>query len=405
MTICKTSIEIMSKKRYLTLLEKEPNLCRIGEPIVIVGDIHGQYYDLCHMLDKAGPPTDINYLFLGDYVDRGISGLECVLLLLSIKINFPAKVVLLRGNHESRNMTENFTFREEVIGRYDVEIYNVMMEVFDSMPLACVVDGKYLGMHGGISPELSKVEQIDKINRFQEVPLDGVFCDLLWADPMADEAASAKDFAENEERECSYLFGKKPAKKLLDSNNLMTIVRGHQVQIEGYKMHRWDGPQSFPYVITIFSAPNYCGYYQNKASVLIIDKGNLSLKQYEETEPPYRLPDNMDVFSWSVPFLAEKVTNMLYNLLKKGGEGDEEVPEVDLNAILHQDTDSKLKKKVIIRSKINSVARISRMYTTLREESELLLKIKNICPDNKLPRGLLLEGRPAIKNGKKYENK
>ena len=83
------------------------------------------------------------------------------------------------------------------------------------------------------------------------------------------------------------------------------------MQVEGYKMHRWDGAQSFPYVITIFSAPNYCGYYENKASVLIIDKGNLSLKQYEESETPYRLPDNMDVFTWSVPFLAEKVTNML----------------------------------------------------------------------------------------------
>ena len=88
-------------------------------------------------------------------------------------------------------------------------------------------------------------------------------------------------------------------------------------------MHRWDGPQSFPYVITIFSAPNYCGSYENKASVLIIDKGNLSIKQYEETEAPYRLPDNIDVFTWSVPFLAEKVTNMLYHILSKGD--DEEV--------------------------------------------------------------------------------
>ncbi len=118
------------------------------------------------MLDKAGPPTDMNYLFLGDYVDRGIFGMECMMLLLAIKINFPQKVVLLRGNHESRNMTENFTFREEVITRYDIETYNLMMEVFDSMPIACIVDNKYFGMHGGISPELSKVEQIDKINRF-----------------------------------------------------------------------------------------------------------------------------------------------------------------------------------------------------------------------------------------------
>jgi len=95
----------------MTLLAKEPNLVKISEPIVIVGDIHGQYHDLCHMLDKAGPPPNINYLFLGDYVDRGISGLECLILLMTIKINFPKNVVLLRGNHESRNMTENFTFR------------------------------------------------------------------------------------------------------------------------------------------------------------------------------------------------------------------------------------------------------------------------------------------------------
>ena len=185
---------------------------------------------------------------------------------------------LLRGNHESRNMTESFTFREEVIQRYDLEIYNMFMDLFDSMPLTGIVDNKYFAMHGGISPELAKVDQVDKIQRFQEVPLEGIFCDLLWADPMSDEVANSKDYQDNEERECSYLFGKKPAKKLLDNNGLMSILRGHQVQIEGYKMHRWDGPASFPYVITIFSAPNYCGYYENKASVLIIDKGNLSLK-------------------------------------------------------------------------------------------------------------------------------
>jgi serine/threonine-protein phosphatase 2B catalytic subunit len=170
-------------------------------------------------------------------------------------------------------------------------------------------------------------------------------------------------------------------------------------------MHRWDGPQSFPYVITIFSAPNYCGYYENKASVLIIDKGNLSLKQYEETEPPYRLPDNMDVFTWSIPFLAEKVSNMLYNIVKKGGDDDDEEGNVDLDAILKNTSlTEEERKKLALRGKINSVARINRMFTTLREESELLLKIKNISPDGKLPRGLLLAGKPAIKNGKNSSN-
>ena len=98
-------------------------------------------------------------------------------------------------------------------------------------------------------------------------------------------------------------------------------------------MHRWDGPASFPYVITIFSAPNYCGYYENKASVLIIDKGNLSLKQYDESETPYRLPDNMDVFSWSMPFLAEKVVAMLYTIVKKGTDDDDGETAIPVLAI------------------------------------------------------------------------
>ena len=131
--------------------------------------------------------------------------------------------------------------------------------------------------------------------------------------------------------------------------------------------------------------------------MLIIDKGNLSLKQYEETEPPYRLPDNMDVFSWSVPFLSEKVTNMLYNLIKKGG-GDED-DDMDIEQILKNATmDEKKKRQLVMKGKINSVARINRMYSTLREESEMLLQIKNISPDGKLPRGILLQGKPAIKN-------
>ena len=176
-------------------------------------------------------------------------------------------------------------------------------------------------------------------------------------------------------------------------------------------MHRWDGPQSFPYVITIFSAPNYCGYYENKASVLIIDRGNLSLKQYEETEPPYRLPDNMDVFSWSVPFLAEKVTNMLFNLVKKSQSDIVTDDVVDLEKVLKEKTpeesneEEKKKRQIVMRGKISSVAKMTRMFSTLREESEMLLQIKNISPDGKLPRGILLQGKPAIKNGNTNSSK
>lgn len=138
-------------------------------------------------------------------------------------------------------MTEHFTFREETLNKYDEDVYNQIMDSFDAMPLSCLVNEKYLSMHGGISPELKKTDQINKIKRFKETPLDGLFCDLLWSDPIEDDLASTYDFMDNEERECSYVFGKKPARKILEANNLMSIVRAHQVQLEGYKMHRWDG--------------------------------------------------------------------------------------------------------------------------------------------------------------------
>jgi len=118
------------------------------------------------MINKAGDPAKLNYLFLGDYVDRGIFGIECLMLLIAIKINYPKKFVMLRGNHESRNMTESFTFREEVITRFDNEVYDAFMELFDSLPISCVVDEKYLAMHGGISPELHLINEINTINRF-----------------------------------------------------------------------------------------------------------------------------------------------------------------------------------------------------------------------------------------------
>ena len=138
----------------------------------------------------------------------------------------------------------------------------------------------------------------------------------MWADPMDDDEAVHGNFKENPERDCSFYFGKKPVKQLMRKNRLLSIFRGHQVKQEGFHMHRWGAKDSFPYVITIFSAPNYCGSYKNKASVLILKGGSLQLKQYSDTEPPYQLPEGLDLFSWSLPFLAEKVTSMLYNILK-----------------------------------------------------------------------------------------
>ena len=135
---------------------------------------------------------------------------------------------MLRGNHESRNMTENFTFRDEVINTvsYDIEVYDLFMEVFDALPVAAKVNDEYFCMHGGISPEISRIEDINRYNRFAEIPLEGVMCDLSWADP-APEKRKHKDWYDNKERECSFYFGRDPTRKLLDDNNLRSILRGH----------------------------------------------------------------------------------------------------------------------------------------------------------------------------------
>jgi serine/threonine-protein phosphatase 2B catalytic subunit len=177
----------------------------------------------------------------------------------------------------------------------------------------------------------------------------------------------------------------------------MSVLRAHQVQIDGYKMHRWDGEASFPYVITLFSAPNYCDYYSNKAAVLILKEGGISIKQYDQSDHPYYLPDQLDVFSWSMPFLAEKVMALMTNILKQTADeadlddGNDAIDEV-------MSASDKMKRFSKIKMKIKTMARMQKMFSTLKNESEMLIKIKGMSPDGKIPRGLLLDGRPAIRD-------
>ena len=221
-------------KEAIVLLKKEPNIVRIQEPVIIVGDIHGQYYDMIHMFEKVVDQRNLpncNMLFLGDYVDRGNFSIEVLIFLYSLKLNFPQQIVMLRGNHESRAMTEHFTFRQEVLKKYDgdSDLYELFIESFEAMPIAADVNGDYLCMHGGISPDLNTLEDINKINRFIEPPLSGFLCDLLWSDPGADKEARTLKFAKNVERECSFRFGLEPVKQILKNNNFLSIIRAHQV--------------------------------------------------------------------------------------------------------------------------------------------------------------------------------
>lgn len=186
---------------------------------------------MIHMFEKVVDPKGIpatNLLFLGDYVDRGIFSLEVCVFLFCLKLNYPRNVIMLRGNHESRAMTEHFTFRSEILQKFhDEEIYELFIRCFESMPIAADVNGDYLCMHGGISPELKQKTDIDQVNRFIEPPLKGFLCDLLWSDPMDDRDARKMRFSPNPQRECSVKFGLDPVKEILRTNNFISVIRAH----------------------------------------------------------------------------------------------------------------------------------------------------------------------------------
>ena len=190
-------------KQVVEILKKEPNVIMIPAPTIIVGDIHGQYNDLDQMfkkvIDNKREMPDWNMLFLGDYVDRGQYSVEVLIFLFSLKIKYPGQITMLRGNHESRAMTQYFTFREEVFEKYDgdEDLYEYFMEAFEALPIAAEVNGDYLCVHGGISPHLETIEDINQINRFDEPGTSGFLCDLLWSDPCEDKESTHYKWKKN----------------------------------------------------------------------------------------------------------------------------------------------------------------------------------------------------------------
>jgi len=387
------------------IMKKEPNLLRLNDPVTIAGDIHGQYFDLMRLFHVGGDPKNTQYLFLGDYVDRGTFSSEVIFLLFSFKIMFPQKIWMLRGNHECRHLTEYFNFKEECLYKYNEAVYNAAMDAFDCLPISAVVNGKFLCVHGGLSPDIRVLDDIDKLSRFQEVPREGPFCDLLWADP-ADNDDNAFDkndaykgwFFSNEARHCSYKFGAKACQFFLQKNNLTAVIRGHEVKPEGYEMH-FKGRGDIPQVFTIFSAPNYCDAYKNKGSCLKIENNSLNIRQFVWTSHPYYLPNFMDVFSWSLPFVAEKVTSMLSIILSKVSEKGGLTQAEKKVTLQTQD-----KSRVGLRQKVLAVSRVMKFYRTLQQEQADIIKLKQLSPNRKLPNGVLAGGKEAIQAALKSFN-
>ena len=229
----------------------------------ICGDIHGQFYDLLQLFELGGYPPDKNYLFLGDYVDRGRQSIETMCLLLAYKIKYPENFFLLRGNHECSSVNRIYGFYDECKRRYSIKLWKNFCDCFNCLPIAAIIDDTIFCCHGGLSPELVFVNEIKEIIRPTDVPEQGMLCDILWSDPNKD---IIDDYFGENERGISVTFSKKYLQKFLSDNNLELLCRAHQVVEEGYEFF------ANKKCVTVFSAPNYCGMFDNSGAMMVVDE-------------------------------------------------------------------------------------------------------------------------------------
>ena len=243
------------------VLSRESNVQEVRCPVTICGDIHGQFYDLLELFRIGGEIPDTNYLFMGDYVDRGYYSLEVVTLLVCLKVRYPDRVTILRGNHESRQITQVYGFYDECLRKYgNAKVWRSFTDLFDYLPMTALVNNKIFCLHGGLSPSIETLDQARSIDRVQEVPHEGPMCDLVWSDP--DDRCGWGISP----RGAGFTFGADITENFNQNNGLAMISRAHQLVMEGYQWAHNRG------IVTIFSAPNYCYRCGNQAAVLEVDE-------------------------------------------------------------------------------------------------------------------------------------
>ena len=268
------------------IIEKEESMLELEPPLYICGDIHGQFYDLLRVFEILKYPPESKFLFLGDYVDRGKRSLECILLLLCLKIKYPSKIFLLRGNHESADINRMYGFYDECKRKVSLRIYKKFCNLFNILPITALVGEKILCMHGGLAYDLKNLDQLKTIKRPTEIPEAGLLCDLVWSDP---DDSLYFDFCTNKERGISVCFSKKQVEEFTEKNDLDLICRAHQVVEEGFQFF------ANMKLITVFTAPNYMDEFDNNGAILEVnedmicslhvlrpDKSNISKKRWKK---------------------------------------------------------------------------------------------------------------------------
>lgn len=250
--ICQTAREI-----FLS----QPVVLDLSPPVKVVGDVHGQYPDLIRLFDMCGFPPAANYLFLGDYVDRGKQSLETILLLFCYKIKYPENFFLLRGNHECASVTRVYGFYDECKRRTNIKTWKIFIDTFNTLPVAAIIAQKIFCVHGGLSPSLTNMNQLRSIQRPTDVPDFGLLNDILWSDP-----ADTENEWEDNERGVSYCFNKVAINKFLAKFGFDLVCRAHIVVEDGYEFFNERT------LVTVFSAPNYCGEFDNWGAVMSVSE-------------------------------------------------------------------------------------------------------------------------------------
>lgn len=249
------------------ILRQENNVLHITPPVLIVGNLHGQFESLKDIWSRLGSPATKKYLFLGNYVNRGNRGYQLFICMMCMKILYSSSIYILRGNHESGSLIQVYGYSEQ-IERLDMyskaqqqELVESAVLTFDTLPLVCIINDKIICVHGGISPKLCTIRDILEIDRYKDVPHEGIFCDILWSDPDHD----IEGFAESP-RGAGFLFGKDVLEGVLLANGLDRMYRSNTLHQDGFE-RMFDGK-----LANIWSAPNYCGRIGNRGVVLELNE-------------------------------------------------------------------------------------------------------------------------------------
>ncbi|KAH0536893.1 hypothetical protein FGG08_006264 [Glutinoglossum americanum] len=239
----------------------QPILLELEAPLMIFGDIRGQYYDLLRWFEYVGFPPEANFLFLGNFDGRAAQPLETLCLLFAFKIKYPENFFLLRGKHETMPFSRTYGLYGECRGRHNIQLWENAVHTFNCMPIAAIVDEKIFCVSSGLSPNLNRIRDIDLIMRPLIIPDRGLLCDLLLATPDLDIAG----WSDNDSG-TSFKFGPDVVSRFCQRHDMDLIVRGNQVLQDGYEFF------SKRRLVTLFSAPNYGGDFGNSGTAMDVNE-------------------------------------------------------------------------------------------------------------------------------------